>query len=59
MPYGSLNSELFYPQGSENIATNEVVLEMVIKVADFTLTEPKGPKKAVHNYLSSSEDKFS
>ena len=32
---------------------------MVIKVADFTLTEPKGPKKAVHNYLSSSEDKFS
>ena len=58
MPYDFLNAEIIYLQGRK-ISTNEVVLKMAIKVIDCILIELQDLKKVMHNYLSSSEGKFS
>ena len=55
MQYDLLNAEPYYCPGSNNSATNEVVLDVFIKVADCILTELQDPEKATHNYLSCSE----
>ena len=59
LPYDKLNAEMFYPSRPENIQTTELVKEMACEVAECILKELCDPKKALSDYLSCKEGKFS
>ena len=59
LPFGKLKAELFYPERTENIATNALANKMNVEMASCLLTELWYPKKALSDYLSRCKDKFS
>lgn len=59
LPYDQLNAEMFYPVRPENQQTSDLVKKMAIEVADCILKELCDPKKALSDYLSCKEGKFS
>ena len=59
LPFDKLKAELFYPERTENIATNALANKMDVEMASCLLTELWYPKKALSDYLSSCKDKFS
>ena len=60
LPNDVLNAELFYPQRDENIETNYLVEEMsMTEVAPAILKEFRDPKKALSDYVSAVDGKYS
>ena len=59
LPHDQLNAEMFYPSRLENQQTTELVKELACEVAECILTELCDPKKALSDYLSCKEGKFS
>ena len=58
LPYDLLRAELFYPNQDENKATDIICKSMAVELAQAILVELRDPKKATHNYLSSSDGKI-
>lgn len=59
LPFDQLNAEMFYPQRPENQQTTDLVKEMASEVAECIMKELCDPKKALSDYLSCKEGKFS
>lgn len=59
LPFDQLNAEMFYPQRPENLQTTDLVKEMASEVAECIMKELCDPKKALSDYLSCKEGKFS
>ena len=59
LPYDELRAELFYPQDETNQRTTQVVHDLAFEVATSMLAELRDERKATHNYLSSSDGRFS
>ena len=58
LPFDKLKAELFYPERTENIATEALATNMAVDMAGCLLTELWDPNKATSDYLSSGEGKF-
>ena len=59
LPYDQLNTEMFYPVRPENQHTTHLVKEMACEVGECILKELCDPKKALSDYISCKEGKFS
>ena len=59
LTFDTLKPELFYPSRVENQDTSPHVIKMAVELEKFFLVELRDPKKAISNYLSSAERKFS
>ena len=59
LPYDQLNAEMFYPVRPENQQTTHLLKEMACEVRDCILKEMCDPKKALSDYLSYKDGKFS
>ena len=59
LPFDKLKAEFFYPSHVGNQDTSPHVIRMATELANCLLVELRDPKKAISNYLSSAERKFS
>ena len=46
LPFNKLKAELFYPERTDNIATDDLDTKMDVEMASCLLTELRDPKKA-------------
>ena len=59
LTFDKLKAEFFYPESTENIATNSLDTKIDVEMASCLLTELWDPKKAKSDYIYSGEGKLS